>query len=52
MNHNLMYTVDYSFGYCSKKIIHTYANLSAHTPGTEIRDGNLKHFKTCVRRAR
>ena len=49
-NHKLMYTVDHTFVYHSKKFICTCAKLAAHAHGTEIR-GNLKLFKN-LRRTR
>ena len=36
-NHNLMYTVDHTFGYRSKKLICACAKSSAHAHGTKIR---------------
>ena len=40
LNHNLMYTMDHTFGYHSKKFICACVKLSAHAHGTEIRGGN------------
>ena len=51
-NHNLMYTVDHTFGYHSKRFIRTHTKFFAHAHGTEIRGGNFKHLKTSVGRAR
>ena len=39
-NHNLIYTVDHTFGYHSKKFICSHS--SPHTHGTEFRGGNFK----------
>ena len=33
-NHNLIYTVDHPFGYCSKKFICACAKTSTHAQGT------------------
>ena len=35
-NHNLMYTVDHTFGYRSKKFMCTCTKSSAHAHGTEL----------------
>ena len=48
LNHNLMYTMDHTFGYHSKKFIHACLKLSVHAHGTEIRGGNFKQFKTSI----
>ena len=48
-NHNnLMYTVDHTFRYRTKKFICACAKSSAHVHGTEFRGGNIKHLKTSV----
>ena len=36
-NDNLMYTVDHTFGYCSKEFICTCAKSSVHAHDTEFR---------------
>ena len=46
LNHNLMYTVDHTFGYSSKKL--TCSNLSVYANYIEFRGGNFKHFKASV----
>ena len=51
-NHNLMYTMDHTFGYHSKKFIRACAKSSAHALSTEFRGGNVKLLKTTVGLAR
>ena len=48
LNHNIMYTVDYTSGYRSKKFICECMKSSAHAHCAEFRSGNFKHFKTSV----
>ena len=51
-NHNLVYTVDHTFGYHSQKLICACVKSSVHAHGTEIRGGNSEQFKTSVGLAR
>ena len=44
-NHNLMYTVDHTFGYHSTHLLCACLESSAHAPGTKFRGRNFKHFK-------
>ena len=44
-NHNRMYTVDHTSGYCSQKFIRACTKLSAHAHSTEIRVEILNSLK-------
>ena len=49
LNHNLMYNVDHTFSYPSKKFICACVKLSVHADGTEFRGGHVKFMKTAAR---
>ena len=46
--HNLIYTVDHTFSYYSKKFICACLHLCVHVHSSEFRGRNIKHFKTLV----
>ena len=48
LNHNLMYTMEHTFGYQSKKFTCACVKSSAHAHNTKIRVGNYKYFETSV----
>ena len=51
-SHNLIYSMDHTFSYRSKKFICASSLSPMHTHGSEIRGGNFKHFKTSIGYAR
>ena len=48
LSHNLIYTIDYTFSYRSKKFMCTCSHSSVLAHSTKFRGRNVKHFKISV----